>query len=188
LLKYIEQDGKYVKITGFRNVNIGDARELVKSYFVDKQQNVCVQFFNAELVATWEHLYFAVLNALLAYRNERNISKTLAMETMIYASTQRQIRKAIALLGVKSDSANIATVIIGDRSESVQTALLAVKKLVCAEMDETVLELTQEKVLEICKVFGVYEKELEAVMKKNNIKRAIVDLVIERMALLQTQI
>lgn len=188
MIKYIEEDRKYIEITGFRNINIGDAEKFVKSFFVEKQHYVCVQFFNAELVATWEHLYFAAINALLAYRNKRNISKTLAMEAMIYASTQRQIRKAIAILGVKPSSVNIATIIISDKPDSVQATLSAIKKHVCAETDETVLELTKDKMRGICKGFSITEKELKAVMKKNNITQAIVDLVIERMALLQTQI
>ena len=188
MLKYLEEDRKYIEITGFRNINIGDAEKFLKSSFVEKQDDACVQFFNADLVATREHLYFAAINALLAYRNKRNISKTLAMEAMIYASTQRQIRKALALLGVKPSSANIAAIIISDKPDSVQATLLAIGKRVCAETDETVLELTKDKMRGICKGFGITEKGLEAVVKKNDITQAMVDLVIERMALLQTQI
>ena len=187
MLKYIEEYGRYVGITGFRNISIGDPAGFVKSILAEKQQDICVQFFNAQLVATWEHLYFAAINALLAYRNKRNISKTLAMETMIYASSQRQIRKAIALLGVKSNSANIAATIISGKPDSVQKALSAIRKHICAEPDETVLELTEDKMRGICKSFSITEKELEAVTKKNDTMQAMVDLIIERMALLQTQ-
>jgi len=94
LLKYIEETGKYVEIMGFRNLIIGDAEEFLKAVRKKKQQRVWVQFFNAELVATWQHLHFAVLNALLAFKNKRNISKSVMMEAMLYASAQRQIRRA----------------------------------------------------------------------------------------------
>jgi tRNA threonylcarbamoyladenosine modification (KEOPS) complex Cgi121 subunit len=188
LLKYIEETGKYVEITGFRNVRVGDAEEFVKAVRNEKQQRVWVQFFDAELVATWQHLHFAVLNALLVFKNERNISKSVAMETMLYASAQRQIKKAIDFMGVKCDSANVATVIIGESPDSVKVVLSAVSKRIGAEPDETVLELSRKKAQRIREAFGITEKELEAVMEKNNADQALVKLVIERMALLSTRL
>jgi KEOPS complex subunit Cgi121 len=186
LLKYIEEAEKYVELTGFRNVNIGDAEEFVKAAREETPQTAWIQFFDAELVATWQHLYFAVLNALLAFRNERNISKSVAMEVMLYASAQRQIRKAIQLMGVKRDSANVAVVIIGEKPDSVQAVLSAVSKRVGAEPDETVLELTKKKTQNIRKAFEISANELEAVMEKKNAKQALVNMVIERTALLST--
>ncbi len=188
MLKYIEETGKYVEITGFRNIMIGDAKEFLKAVRKEKQQRGWVQFFDAELVATWQHLHFAVLNALLAFKNERNISKSVAMEAMLYASAQRQIRRAIELIGVKCDSANVAVVIIGESPNSVKVCLSAVSKRLGKEPDETVLELTKEKTQSIRKAFGINAKELEAVMEKNNVEQALVNLVIERTALLSTQL
>jgi tRNA threonylcarbamoyladenosine modification (KEOPS) complex Cgi121 subunit len=68
VLTYIEEDQKYLKIAGFRGLTIRDSEEFMKSSF-QKNPDIWVQFFDADLIATWEHLYFAVLNALLAYRN-----------------------------------------------------------------------------------------------------------------------
>ena len=188
MLKYIEETGKYVEITGFRNVRVGDAEEFVKAVRKEKQQRVWVQFFDAELVATWQHLHFAVLNALLAFKNERTISKSVAMEVMLYASAQRQIKKAIDFMGVKCDSANVAVVIIDEHPDSVKAVLSVVSKRIGAEPDETVLELSRKKAQRICEAFGITKKELEAVMEKGNVKQALVKLVIERMALLSTRL
>jgi tRNA threonylcarbamoyladenosine modification (KEOPS) complex Cgi121 subunit len=187
LLKYVEEYAKYVEITGFGNAKIEDAAEFLKAVRKEKK-TICVQFFNAELVATWQHLYFAALNALMAFRNNRNISKNIAMEVMLYASAQRQIRKAIAFIGVNRCSANIAAVIVSENPASVKTVLQAVSKLVGAEPDETVLELFKGKVQSIRRAFDISEKELEAIMKKNNREEALVDLVVERIALLSTQL
>lgn len=187
MLRYIEEDGKYVELTGFRGVSIKDAEDFVKAVREATPQKASVQFFDAELVATWQHLYFAVLNALLAFRNERNISKSVAMEVMLYASAQRQIRKAIHFIGVKRDSANVAVVIIGVNPDSIKAILSAVSKRVGVEPDETVLELTNEKNQSIRKAFGISAEELEAVDKKN-VKQSLVNLVIERTALLSTQL
>ena len=79
MLKYFEEFGEYVEITGFSNVEIEDAEGFLKATRME-QQGTAVQFFNAEFVATWQHLYFAALNALTAFRSKRNISKNIAME------------------------------------------------------------------------------------------------------------
>jgi KEOPS complex subunit Cgi121 len=177
-----------VEITGFRNANIKDTEEFVKTAREQLPQKTWVQFFDAELVASWQHSYFAVLNALLAFKNERNISKTVAMEAMLYASAQRQISKAIQLIGVKPASANMAVVIISKNPENLKTALSAVSKRIGAKPDETVLELTDAKIQSIRKAFEVSTQELEAVTEKKNTQQALVNLVIERTALLSTQL
>ena len=187
MLKYIEEASKYVELTGFRNVSVKDVENFVKAAREATLQKASIQFFDADLVATWQHLYFAVLNALVAFKNERNISKSLAMEVMLYASAQRQIRKALQLIGVKHDSVNVAVVIIGVNPDSVRAAVSAVSKRVGVEPDETVLELTREKTQLISKAFGISTEELEAVDEKDA-AQALVNLVIERTALLSTQL
>jgi len=187
LLKYFEEFEEYVEITGFRNVKIEDAEDFLKATRRE-QQGTEVQFFNAELVATWQHLYFAVLNALTAFRNKTNISKSVAVEVMLYASAQRQIRKAIAHVGVNCDSADVAAVIIGENPDAVKAALSSVSKRVGAEPDETVLELSNNKVQSIREAFSVSDGELETVVAKGDVQQALVNLVIERMALLATQL
>ena len=187
MLKYIEEASKYVELTGFRNVSVKDVENFVKAAREATLQKASIQFFDADLVATWQHLYFAVLNALAAFKNERNISKSLAMEVMLYASAQRQIRKALQLIGVKSASVNVAVVIVGVNPDSVRAAVSAVSKRVGVEPDETVLELTREKTQLIRKAFGISTEELEAVDEKDA-AQALVNLVIERTALLSTQL
>lgn len=187
MLKYFEEFGEYVEIAGFSNVQIEDAEGFLKATRME-HQGTAVQFFNAEFVATWQHLYFAVLNALTAFRNKSNISKNIAMEIMLYASAQRQIRKAIALAGVKRDSADVAVVILGKDKTAVKTALAAVSKRVGSEPDETCIALSNDKAQSIRKAFGISEKEVETVMKAGDAEQALVDLVIERMALLSTQL
>jgi tRNA threonylcarbamoyladenosine modification (KEOPS) complex Cgi121 subunit len=187
LLKYFDEFGEYVKITGFRNVRIEDAEGFLKATRRE-QQGTAVQFFNAELVATWQHLYFAVLNALTAFRNKTNVSKSVAVEVMLYASAQRQIRKAIALLGVKRDSAAVAAVIIGESSDAVKAALSSISKLVGSEPDETVLALSNAKMHNIRRAFSISETEVATVIKASDVEQAIVDLVIERVALLPARL
>jgi KEOPS complex subunit Cgi121 len=187
LLKYIEEFSKYVEITGFRNVKIKDVKEFLKNVQSDKVSNVETQFFDAKFVASWEHLYFAVLNALTAFKNKGNISKSLAMETVVYASAQRQIRKAMELLGVKSETSEIALLIIGENSEVVKSALATISASIDVQSDDAVLELSEEKRRIIQKAFGISDLELKTVMEKDDLEKALSNLVIEQMALLSTQ-
>jgi KEOPS complex subunit Cgi121 len=187
LLEYIEEFGRYLLITGFREVRIGNVEAFLKAICNEKPADVEIQFFDAQLVATWQHLHFAVLNALTAFRNGENISRNLAMETMLYVSAQRQIRKAMKLLGIKSHSSNIAMTVVADRPNNAKAALLTISKNLRAKPNEAVIELTRSKEEAIRKAFDISEAELEAVCKGDGLRAAVVDLVIERMALLSTQ-
>ncbi len=188
MLKRVEEHGKYVEITGFRNVKVGDAAEFMKAARKENHPGVSVQFFDAELVATWEHLYFAVLNALMAFKNKRAISKDLAMEVMLFASAQRQIKKALALTGVKGDSLNVAAVVIAENADLVKEALSEVSKSIGAEPDDIVLQFSRAKVQGIREAFGITDEMLGVVEENGDVERAVVNLVLERMALLSTQL
>lgn len=187
MLKHIEEFGKHVVIAGFGNVKIKDIEEFFKKIRKEKQSNVEIQFFDAKFVATWQHLYFAALNALTAFKNKENISKSLAMESLLYASAQRQIRKAMKLLGIKPNSSEIAVLIIGEKPESTKLALSVVSKHINSQPDDVVLELNEEKATIIQRKFGILNVELKTIMEKNGLKKALMNLVIERMALLATQ-
>jgi KEOPS complex subunit Cgi121 len=188
MLKHIEEEAKYVTITGFKGINVEKPEQLLKAIRGETRTNVAVQFFNADLVATWEHLYFAVLNALTAFRTKTNISKSLAVEIMLYASAQRQIRKAIDLLGVKHSYGDMAVVPAGENAEAVEAEVTSVSKRFCREPDDQVLGLSSIKAQNIRRAFSITQKELAVVAKKDNMERALVDLVVERMALLSTRV
>jgi len=187
LLKYIEEFEKYVAITGFRKIKISDIEKFLKMIREEKGLNVEIQFFDAKFVATWQHLYFAVLNALTAFKNKENISKSLAMEAMVYASAQRQIRRAVELLGIKPTTSEIALLIIGEKPKPVKLALSMISATAKAQHDDTVLKLSKEKERIIKKAFGISDLELKTTMKKDELEKALTNLVIERMALLAIQ-
>jgi tRNA threonylcarbamoyladenosine modification (KEOPS) complex Cgi121 subunit len=186
LLKYIEEFRKYVLVTGFRNVEIGNLDEFLETINSKKSADTDVQVFDAQLIATWQHLYFAVLNALTAFRNKDSISKKLAIEIMLYASAQNQIRKATETLGVKSHMTEIAITVVGEKAETVKSVLSRISRQINAQPDDEVLELTGERAAKIQKIFGVTGEELESAKRKCGVKETLVNLVIEHMALLST--
>ncbi len=177
----------YAEITGFRNVAIRDPEYLLNA-IRREQRETAVQMLNAELVATWQHLYFAIINALTAFYTENNISKNIAVEMILYASAQRQIRKAIELMGVRCNTANVAVVITSENQDAVVSALTSVSKHIGSKPDETVLDLSESKILEIRSAFKISENELKTIEKSGEIEQGLVDLVCEQMALLSTKI
>lgn len=160
---------------------------LLKTLNDEKPAQMDFQLFDARLVATWEHLYFAALNALVAFRSKRNLSKSVAVETLLYASAQNQIQKATRLFGVKQGSSDIAVLIVGEQSEPIQSLVSIISENIGGKRDDRVLELSEEKSECIQRFFGISENQLRTVKRGGSLERALVDLVIERVALVAVQ-
>jgi tRNA threonylcarbamoyladenosine modification (KEOPS) complex Cgi121 subunit len=189
MLHHFEEYGYYAEITAFKGACFEQADAFLKANRKAGPQKVWIQFFNAELIATGEHLYFAVLNALSAFRGGTNLSKSLAMETMLYAASQRQIQKAIMAVGLKPDTSEVAVVIIGETPEAIESAFEGVKVSLKAEVCESVLDLTPQKTVKIKEAFKLTPKMLQtAKVKGKSEESALVDLVVEQVALLSTQL
>lgn len=184
MLKEITEYRKYIEITGFRNIKIENTPAFL-SVLQNLPRNIEVQFFDANLVASWQHLYFAAVNALMAFKNHRNISKSLAVETALYASAQRQIKKAIDAIGVKPVTRNIAVIIISDNPDSISAGLIAITQRLCMRPDESVLELSKTKIQQLIRTYDISTTALKTIT--GDPEAALVDLVIERVALLSTQ-
>jgi len=187
LTKNLEDFNKYVAIAGFRNVKIKDVNAFLKSVRREAKE-AHVQFFDAKLIASQQHLYFAALNALRAFKKKQNISSSLAVEVLLYASAQRQIKKAVDMLGIKPYSSQVAVLILAENKPGTDAALEAVSRLVPGERNNNVLELTDQKFEGIKRLFGVSDLEIEAKLRKEGLeKEALVDLIIEHGALLATE-
>jgi len=183
-MREIEGIGKYIAIAGFRNAKIKDAENLFNAVR-EKVKDACVQFFDANLIAGQEHLFFAALNALKAFEGKTNISNSLSVETLLFACAQRQIKKAVELIGIKSESSRVAVLVIADTQQRAKATLEIVSKLVSGERDESAIELSEEKFEAIKKLFKISDLELKAKLKRKGLEReALVELVIEHMALL----
>lgn len=187
MIEKLEEFDKYLVVAGFKNVRIKDVN---KFFTVTKEKtgDICVQFFNAALIAGLEHLRFAALNALNAFKGKVNISSSMAMETLLYASAQRQIKEAVRLLGIKSTSRQVAVLVLGSSEEKVALTLETISNLLKAEQDDSIIELSEQKFEELKKVFKIFNLELYTkTERKGAEKQALLDLVIEHMALLVTQ-
>jgi KEOPS complex subunit Cgi121 len=188
LIRKLEGFNRHIAIAGLRNVKISDVDKfliLVK----EQTENACVQFFDAKLVAGWQHLYFAALNAVTAFKNKLNISNNLSIEILLYASAQRQITEAVKLIGIHPNSREVVVVIVADTRMEASSLLSIISALLTGSiLDDGLLELSDDKVEGIRRLFEISDIELEAKLEKEDgEKEALMDLVIEHVALLVTQ-
>ena len=113
MIRKLEELNKKIVIIGFSNVQLKNIDTFL-GQFRTETKDVAIQFFNANHVAGRQHLYFAALNALNAFEKKINISNNLEVEALLYASAQRQIQKAVKMLGIKQESREVATLLMTD--------------------------------------------------------------------------
>jgi KEOPS complex subunit Cgi121 len=124
---------------------------------------------DAEMVCGKEHLASAVEHAMRAFHRGTSSANNIMMETMLYASGERQISKARDKMGVKPGGRSVALVLFGaDPSTVLQITGL--------ERDDTVLEASEEKLL----AFGIGRRELDMMPEDQR-----ADLVLERVAFVE---
>jgi KEOPS complex subunit Cgi121 len=150
-------------------VDVDNALNAVEG--ISKKSNIEVALFDGELIFGERHLISAYEHAKRAFEMGDNTAKTIAMETMLYASGERQISRAIEKMGIKQGGNKVALAIIGDSAKEHVSELLSALNM---ERDDDVL-LPDEKNLV---AFGITKKEQNAVPKE---KRH--ELVLERVAL-----
>ena len=185
--KYFKESKKFILITGFQNAKIGNAKDFIKKIREKISQKVWIQFFDSSLIASWEHLFFATLNAQLSFKNNSNISKSIEIETLLYASTQNQIDKAIKKIGIKDETEDIAIVIVGKNESQIDETLLEISEKIGKKPDQSVIDLSKRKLKKIAKEFNISENEIASVMKKDDINGAVRDIILEKIALLSTK-
>ena len=184
---WLERFNKHLTCAGFNNVRITDVNKLLQT-LKDETDNACVQLLDASLVAGSELLRFAALNALNAFEGQVNISSSLAIEILLYASAQRQIKEAVRLIGVKKSTIKVAVVILAENLEQASAILKVVSRLLRGKRDDAVIDLTGDKLASLRGLFGISDVELEAKAERRGLeKQALIDLVVEHMALLVAQ-
>ena len=178
---------KNLHVLGLENVTVKDTDFLFKT-LKQSFSDVNFQIFDAEKIAGKAHIEFAVLNALKAFKTGKNISKSLPVEVMLYVSSQRQIGKALKMVGISPETKNLVLVVFGVSSDVASKVLDEVHRLVGGKINSEVVEVNREKIETIKKTFEISDLEIETQMFGNiTLEEAIKKLVIERIALLATQ-
>ncbi len=179
---------KFVGVTGFRNIKPFNIDKLLgKITRLRNEKNVTIQLFDSDLIATWEHLFFAALHGVQAFLYSRNISKSLAIESLIYASGQRQIKLAVKVLGLKPKTKNCALLLIGTSPDEIESVAEEVFRDLGGRLDLSVLDIDELKFNRIKTTFDISDIEIETLISNNtweDQKNALVKLILERLAFL----
>jgi KEOPS complex subunit Cgi121 len=125
---------------------------------------------DADLVCGKTHLEAAVTHAMRAMEQGSNASATVSMETMLFASGERQISKAKEKMGVKDGMRHFALVLFDcDDPAGLLRGLNLIE-------DDRLLLPSKEKAI----AFGIDEEELVTVPVEQ-----VPDLVLERVAFVE---
>ena len=150
--------------------------------------NIQVQLMRADRIAGREHLLFAARNAVRAFHQHYERAHTLAVELLLYASCQRQISKAIQLLGVNAQTREVVLAALSDKRMP-PGMVEDVAKILQGSPDDRVLEvLSKKKIAELKDAYNVGRIELEASKLPLEDEVSVLKrLIIERSALLTVE-
>ncbi len=152
-----------IHVLGFSKVvkDIPDLIEKINS----KTRNSCViQLLNADGIAGKNHILHATQQAIYAFKRKDNIANDLGLEICVRASAQRQISKALKILGLKKGLNNICAVII-DCNKTMDNEL----ELLLGKRDDEVLKADINNLKDI---YQITDREIE---NSGNITRAMIE-------------
>jgi len=146
---------------------------LQKMNSFSQDNNVVIQAFNADVIYGKNHLVSAVDHAIRAMDRKTNTTNSLAMEILLYAAGERQLKLAIPKMGVKRGVANIAFVVVDGkkRDERMVDELLEDLSL---KREDSVLEGNEDTL----KAFGLNDQAIKTVTKDK-----YGDLILEKVAM-----
>jgi KEOPS complex subunit Cgi121 len=189
LILDLSEDGRFAVVSAFRVPKDMDPSVTLKELRSEIPASE-IQFFDGGRVAGKEHLEIAAINASHAFKSGIGISRSLAMETLLYASAQRQIDAAITRTGVTQDSKIVGFVAFSQNEEDARILESNIAQIVGVELNEELLEeWSEKKTRNLTALYGISATELEAVkVPRQEIEKAIMKAVVERVALLSTRI
>lgn len=153
------------EISNSNKLGMDELLDLANTY---SKSLLAIQFFNSELIANELHLLSAAQNALNAWRGGYMISRNLDVETIIYASAQRQIHQALSLLGVNDGLSTISVVIIDKDEKKVVSVLAEVIHQIGEEISPQ-YDPTEKKIEALMTTFNISESEMQFFMTSDSI-------------------
>ena len=158
-----------VQIAGFRaNItNFEDVMEKLK----DLNRDCVVQLMDADGVAGKQHVMHAVNHAENAFARGENIAKDLGLEICVRISAQRQISRALDVLGIKEGKMNICAVAMGCEANIMEKL-----EDILGPRDDEVLKPDEEVLKKIYKVSDLEVETAGSILRVLMEKTAILIL------------
>ncbi len=138
-------------VQGIRAKPGAKAAELLTA--LNGSDGLSAQVLDASKVAGFRHLQASALMASNSWERGENISKSPATEILVYASAKRQIKAAISSMGVSTGSALWVVIGVGVSFEAIAPLCREAERF--GELDDSVVEITDEKKKTIAEAFGI---------------------------------
>lgn len=184
-----------------RNYRLQEIFDLIER-FQQKFSNIILQFFDPGIILNEDHIFSAIYFMVKAFKQGINISNKKNIELLLYLSGNRQIKKALPVVGISETNIKkkeLYYCIISSENE-----IEPINEEILEDLDAKVLDLdinhqTINKFNKIKDYFKISDEELMVVLNsygidvpeiKINMKNiedyyySLMDLVCERMALL----
>lgn len=168
------------EVFGFRNTSgeLNTENILKQTQELIKDKDIVIQLFDARYIYGKDHIISACEHAKRASAENRAHSSTLAMEILLYAAGEGQIKVALTKLGLRKNTSEIAIVAVGElgpENDFIKeiTGILNSKSGKIIQDDDV---LVGDK--ETLKDFGITTSELAAIPEDQ-----WFDLVLEKVAL-----
>lgn len=129
-----------------------------------------LQLLNARGIGGYEHALHATAHALEAFARDKNIANDLGLEICVRASAQRQISRALDILGIKEGEMDICAVSV-NCSEDIMDKLGSILDI----RDDEIL-IPDENVLK--DIYNLSDIEIEAAGSITNIMMEKTTLLI----------
>jgi KEOPS complex subunit Cgi121 len=120
-----------------------------------------IQYLDSSLIVSVGHLLSATQNAVNAWKGGYMLTRGLDAEILVYASTQRQISRAIENLGVRDGLQSIALVVVGSDKKAVRGVITKMVNKVGEEIKTAFLP-DRNRLERIMHHYDVSEKEIRA--------------------------
>jgi len=105
----IDYNMKIIGCTG----NIDQVTDVITSVnLYAEEESLEIQLFDAHMIFGKPHLISAFEHAKRSIQRGENATHSLGMEILLYASGERQIKKAIKKMGIKQDRTSFVAIII----------------------------------------------------------------------------
>lgn len=140
-----------------RGLDTDKLLELAKSL---SKSVLAFQFFNSLMIVDEMHLLSGAQNAVNALKGDYMISRTLDVELVVYVSAQRQIGRALDIMGVNDELSSVGVVCIDEDEKKVRECLMRIEEKVGEEISP-MFSPTSEKINSLMKNFGITELEMK---------------------------
>ncbi|MEN4007133.1 MAG: KEOPS complex subunit Cgi121 [Methanobacteriaceae archaeon] len=157
-----------IQISCFKS-SIGNFEELINK-ISEISKNCTLQLIDADGIAGYEHVLHATIHAVKAFERGENIAKDLGLEICVRASAQRQISKALSILGIKEGKMNICAV-----SVNCNKNIMGELGIILDKQDDSILKVDETLLKEI---YNISDREIKAAGSISNVMMERTTLLI----------